>query len=59
MKPSNPSRCDSHRFAQPQEPRPRIDAATLALTGFVIILAWLAMIGFGTVIMWGGAVSAL
>ena len=30
-----------------------MDTATLALTGFVIILAWLAMIGLGTVIMWG------
>ena len=53
MKPSNPSRCDSYRLAQPPQPRPRMDAATLALTGFVIILAWLAMIGLGTVIMWG------
>jgi hypothetical protein len=30
-----------------------MDATTVALTGFVIILAWLSMIGFGTVIMWG------
>ena len=52
MKPSNPSRCDLYRFVHPQQPRPRMGAATLALTGFVIILAWLAMIGFGTVIMW-------
>ena len=57
MKPSNSSRCDSYRLAPPQQPRPRTHAATLALTGFVIILAWLAMIGFGTVIMW--AVSAV
>jgi len=28
-------------------------AATVTLTGFVVIVAWLAMIGFGTVIMWG------
>jgi hypothetical protein len=30
-----------------------MDAATLALTSFVVILAWLAVIGFGTVITWG------
>jgi len=30
-----------------------MDAAIVALTGFVVIVAWLAMIGFGTVIMWG------
>jgi len=53
MKPSNPSRCNSYRFAPPQQLRPRMGAGILALTGFVIILAWLAMIGFGTVIMWG------
>jgi len=30
-----------------------MDATTVALAGFVVIVAWLAMIGFGTVIMWG------
>ncbi len=53
MKPSNPPHCDSYRFAPPQQLRPRMGAGILALTGFVIILAWLAMIGFVTVIMWG------
>ena len=49
MKPSIPSQGDRYDFPQPQQPQP----TTVALTGFVIILAWLAMIGFGTVIMWG------
>ena len=53
MKPSIPPRCDPYRLALPQQSRPRMDATTVALTGFVIILAWLAMIGLGTVIMWG------
>ncbi len=53
MKPSNPSRCDPYRFALPDQPRPRMDATTAALAGFVIIVAWLAMIGFVTIIMWG------
>jgi len=53
MKPSIPSQGDRYHFPRPQQARPRMDATTVALTGFVIILAWLAMIGFGTVIMWG------
>jgi len=53
MKPSIPSQGDRYHFPLPQQPRPHMDATTVALTGFVIILAWLAMIGFGTVIMWG------
>jgi len=53
MKSFIPPRCDRYQFVRPQQPPPRIDAATVALTGFVVIVAWLAMIGFGTVIMWG------
>jgi len=53
MKPSIPTRFDPYRYALPQQPRPRMDATTVALTSLVIIVAWLAMIGFATVIMWG------
>ena len=53
MKSFIPPRCDRYQFVRPQQPSPRMDATTVALAGFVVIVAWLAMIGFGTVIMWG------
>lgn len=48
----DPDNGDPYPAPIPQ-PQPHFDLGFAALVGFTIVVAWLAVVGFCTVVMWG------